>query len=606
MDTRVRSRGTSVNKKGQLHFLFVATVFTISCVLIGVQHLYLVPSDDGGLSQTGREGRMGIYSLADTSSTAAEDDTTMTSNTNLANTVDTSRTTKISSTTCQGTIPKPFCDIVERSRKARETCVSDGFFSQTAENRGNNKDNTDSKSQVADLTPFGLQATIESYMREKSEDGTGEKESTDSDADIYGPESSFWSQCQVPTQSSCHITQFSIVVMGYNPERLTKLHRELITQAEAKYEGRVQEIILVWNGGTEAEFRQLLGASGSPYQAIAKAYVELHDDPSSILRIWFPLDPPYNLPNSLFNRYHPAVKPKSEAILMFDDDGPFFMQRGIEAGFNLWRRHSNCQVGGMGRSQHLGRRQEEELKTLLDYERQNHPDKPGTLFQSHCRDPSQSSKEDKVEYDYHLFPYFGSHMVLPSGSFLHRDFLCFLWHPILAELRNFVVSHPVFPDDITVSSIVTQISGNAPRVYCRRAHSVKKEEDKVRRRLLLAQDHTSSSLLSNHTQSVSIEIDPVTTLPTIATNPRRRKLLYQDVENWPDQRTHAVNAVWGYFGSFTTGSLGWCYNASSQVFDKNAPHQTSCAPFMPPTNLIEYQNEGGFEYDICGDGYVRK
>ena len=63
-------------------------------------------------------------------------------------------------------------------------------------------------------------------------------------------------------------------------------------------------------------------------------------------------------------------------------------------------------------------------------------------------------------------------MVLPSGSMLHSNYLCFLWHPALEEIRNFVLQHPVHPDDVTVSTVVSHLAGKAPRVYSRRLNGL--------------------------------------------------------------------------------------------------------------------------------------
>ena len=44
------------------------------------------------------------------------------------------------------------------------------------------------------------------------------------------------------------------------------------------------------------------------------------------------------------------------------------------------------------------------------------------------------------------------------------NYLCFLWHPIFDEIRTYVKQHPVNPDDGTVSMIVSQLAGRAPKV----------------------------------------------------------------------------------------------------------------------------------------------
>ena len=43
---------------------------------------------------------------------------------------------------------------------------------------------------------------------------------------------------------------------------------------------------------------------------------------------------------------------------------------------------------------------------------------------------------DIIEYNYFVFPQFGANMALPSGSIIHRNYLCFIWHPAFEELRQ--------------------------------------------------------------------------------------------------------------------------------------------------------------------------
>ena len=51
-------------------------------------------------------------------------------------------------------------------------------------------------------------------------------------------------------------------------------------------------------------------------------------------------------------------------------------------------------------------------------------------------------------------------VLLPSGTFLHRNFLCFIWHPAFEELRQWVVAHKTMPDDMTVSVCVNAVFVN--------------------------------------------------------------------------------------------------------------------------------------------------
>jgi len=335
---------------------------------------------------------------------------------------------------------------------------------------------------------------------------------------------------------------------------------------DKKYPGYVEEIILVWNGQYEL--------SNSSVTEDGLELVQMHNDPQIPFRIWYPFH--HGLPNNLWNRYHPLIQPKSEAILYFDDDGPFFSPRAVIAGFELWKRHSDTQIGTMARSHHLHTRQKQEKsETMLSNNVQR-----GQGFVSTCR-----NQGDWIEYDYHDFPFFDAHMVLPSGSFLHRNYLCFLWHPALDVIRQFIHDHPVHPDDITVSTIIAQLSGKAPRVYPSRVHPPKPHtKDPWGQPPLL--ETFSFPVMDANKSEVKGEIRA------------RRKLLWNDhsEKDWSAMRSHALNSVLGFFGSVTHGSIGWCYGSQ---YHNNVTN--NCDPPMPPINYIPFLNKGMFEYDICGE-----
>jgi len=360
----------------------------------------------------------------------------------------------------------------------------------------------------------------------------------------------------------------------YRIERLQKLTGNIREIASGnKYPGLIEEIILVWNGPYEL--------SNTTETEDGLELVEMHNDPNNPVRIWYPFQ--HGLPNNLWNRYHPYIQPKSEAILYFDDDGPFFSPRAVMAGFELWKRHSDTQIGTLARENHLDQRQmkEKQLKiTLSDKVRL------GREFISTCR-----NQGDWIEYDYHDFPFFGAQMVLPSGSFLHRNYLCYLWHPALDIIRHFIRNHPVRPDDITVSSIITQLSGNAPRVYPSRVHSPKA--------------HTKDPLGNpappdTFAFPIAISGGGGGGENKVVDNGKstRRKLLWEDhsAKDWSAMRGHALNAVSGYFGSISSGSIGWCYGSQYHNVAKD-----DCQPPMPPENYIPFMNEGMFEYDRCSE-----
>ena len=284
---------------------------------------------------------------------------------------------------------------------------------------------------TAHLPQFGILSAIDEYRKKLA--------STSTDYYPY--------QCHLPPEWECGETQFTVIFMAYNPDRLQKLYNQIFKMTSGEFQSIVQEVVVVWNGARHVEETPL-----------GQALVDLTK--SHPVRISYPLKAGF--PNDLMNRYHPRLDIQTKAVMYYDDDGPFYSYKATLGGFELWKRNANAQIGAMARKLDLGPRQVEERKAMLNG--------PGDrFFISHC-------PTDELRYNFNEFANFGANMVLPSGSFLHSNYLCWLWHPIFAEIRSYVQTHPVNPDDGTVSVIVSQLSGRAPKVYSRRINESRDEE----------------------------------------------------------------------------------------------------------------------------------
>jgi hypothetical protein len=121
-----------------------------------------------------------------------------------------------------------------------------------------------------------------------------------------------------------------------------------------------------------------------------------------------------------------------------------------------------------------------------------------------------------------------------------------------------VSDHLVHPDDMTVSSIVSQISGRAPKPYSRRV-----VED--RRRRLQEVNETSSEGMWR-------------------------------TKDWGKLRSVALNSVISYFGSINSGSFGWCYKTEYHQMEGN---RHICNPTMARVGTIPWLEKGGEGNNIC-------
>ena len=352
-------------------------------------------------------------------------------------------------------------------------------------------------------------------------------------------------QCTVPPENECLETQFTVIFMAYNPDRLKKMFNQIKNfLSSEEFKGLVAEVIVVWNGERHVD-ETILG------QQLVE-FSKTHP-----VRISYPLKAGFS--NDLLNRYHPRLEVKTKAIMYYDDDGPFYSSRATLAGFELWKRNSNAQIGAMARKLDLSPRALEESNAVSI----NVP--ADRYFVSQC-------PLDELDYNYREFANFGARMVLPSGSFLHSNYLCFIWHPIFDEIRQYVRSHPVNPDDGTVSTIVSQVAGRAPKVYPRRVNEAapaeddsQKQKQKHGRRLMKIDGH-------------QVDWD------TKGAHDKKMK--------WGRWRADAANSLARYFGSINSGSIGWCNGTQYQ-------QGGYCKPEFASVGMIPWMNPDHTPRDTC-------
>ena len=400
--------------------------------------------------------------------------------------------------------------------------------------------------------------------------------------------------CHLPPPTSCGAKSYSLILMSHTTERLGKMMGGITDIAGRK---ATEEIILVWNSP-----RSLLESDN-----LGKKLLMWDGDDSHKLRIFFSLE--NDLPNSLLNRYHPSIGPKSEALMYFDDDGPFFSERAMsDVGFELWKRNSDVQVGSFGRnlrveSTRMKDAQSSAHKQSLDSilrEGSSKSENDNTVetdadapFTPTCRERTG----DIIEYNFFVFPNFGAHMFLPSGSFLHRNYLCFIWHPALKELRDFIRDHPTHPDDQTVSAIVSHLIGKAPRSFPRRAHAPKEIMEAKEDSPNIRGASGEGAQLTADDDSVVVDGDEQH-MHHVHANKQHRRLLWEK-QHWGPMREEAANSVVGYFGSVNPGSVGWCAGTDYQKPAPRSPGGYICEPEFPSLDQVPWINSGALGSDIC-------
>lgn len=193
-------------------------------------------------------------------------------------------------------------------------------------------------------------------------------------------------KCQLPPENECGETQFTVIFMAYNPDRLDKLYNQIVKMlTDKEFSKLVREVIVVWNGERHVEETKL----GQTMMDLGKKLP---------FRISYPLKAGF--PNDLMNRYHPRLEVKTKGIMYYDDDGPFYSYKATLGGFELWKRNSNAQIGAMARKLDVNKRQAIE-KVERAAEGKTDADR---FFVSHC-------PGDDLQYNYFEMANFGANMV---------------------------------------------------------------------------------------------------------------------------------------------------------------------------------------------------
>ena len=223
-------------------------------------------------------------------------------------------------------------------------------------------------------------------------------------------------------------------------------------------------------------------------------------------------------------------------LFAVDDDGPFYtLNTGLmAAGLELWKRNPRAQVGIYVRSVSLN------VSDGLV--------KENSRFSPYCG--------GQITYNGGKnFPQFGGTVVLPSGSIIHRNYLCFIYHPAFRELRHFVEGHRTHPDDMMVSLLIGHLSGKSPRLYARREYKT----------------WMSDSTLNEEDRGNATGVfQPM--WPMKASLGHRR--LMHETPNWFVHRTSAIRSLLSYFASIPPVSEGWCSGSQYQT-------NGTCSPEYP-------------------------
>jgi Glycosyl transferase family 64 domain. len=272
---------------------------------------------------------------------------------------------------------------------------------------------------VPPLPEYGIQKALLQWLEKEEQQQQQEEKGQDRD----------YPTCQLPPSKECNVKQFTIILMSHtvsDDERLSKLHRGIQTLSSWDITG---EIILVWNN-----LHHVLEEEHCPKRQ-CRDLLSWDQDPHHKLRIFYALEQDgVRLENNLLNRYHPTIQPKHEAVVYFDDDGPFHSRLAMEVGFELWKRNSDVQIGSMARNIRFPSKRMNDLQNLAsdlaarlymdgDWRLGVHPYDEEEMKQ--WEEHGEKEIEEKGQYQSHGYPEFTPICQKETGDVVEYNYFVF-------------------------------------------------------------------------------------------------------------------------------------------------------------------------------------
>jgi hypothetical protein len=156
------------------------------------------------------------------------------------------------------------------------------------------------------------------------------------------------------------------------------------------------------------------------------------------------------------------------------------------------------------------------------------------------------------------------------------------------------MNHPTHPDDMTISTLVSHLTGKPLRTFPRNVKNDGTWSNDQRRRLEESpqQERTLEDVaVDDFENNDNYDADEVQS---------HRRLLWQQ-KDWGNMREEAIDSLVGYFGSINPGSVGWCAGTEYQEPEKGKGNMRfSCLNGkIPEVSNIPWMNKGNLAYDEC-------
>jgi hypothetical protein len=231
--------------------------------------------------------------------------------------------------------------------------------------------------------------------------------------------------------------------------------------------------------------------------------------------------------------------------------------RGLDAGLELWKRHANGVVASRGWKVSTLSNNQRRLQQL------SNTTTSSISTPAFCKDDRITATSVGDDDD----------ISIPNlnGMIVHRNYLCFLAHPVLKNLHRFT-NNNLDEERLAVAMLLQQVSGQLPRLFPTKVRAERTpEKRKLTRDAALQSSPTGASspsilpMFSSggmrrlfEEEERNVEEDAAE--DALTSNSRRLlEVMNEDLD------VDFVTAVAGFFGSLPTKSIGWCDGCADET-----------------------------------------
>ena len=341
---------------------------------------------------------------------------------------------------------------------------------------------------------------------------------------VSGDKQQIQQECTAAPSAACHVSKFTMLVT-FHGESLRTLFLNLLSWVTYL---EVSQILVLLPPSCNSSIHE-----DAKY---GDRLLKWHADASHLVKLEF-----------TSSSWILSAPIQEEAVVWMNGNIPNKANyRGLEAGLELWKRHADSVVASQGWK--IKKNQSTSHTTT------NAADAASLLpFCKHETTKSVIRSKDDIQIaDLHYL-------------IVHRNYLCFLSHPVLQSLHRFTSSATPSEERLAISMLLTQLSGQPPRLFPANVQS----EGMPGKRKLLRQNRNyinkGTPATTSKTSSLMNIFAP-------------RRLLQQGIsssvefsQSIPESGMteqvdeKVVTELVGFFGSLPRESVNWCSDCPEDV-----------------------------------------